>query len=83
MARQVGVDLALDDRVGDVGRRRRGVEPVGGARAEVGLLDELLGTQVLVVLGDDVELVSGAELVAESDQRLRVLIVRRGGVLEV
>src|SRR5436309_3610922 len=66
VARQVLVDLALDDGVGDVGRRRRGVEPVGRAAAEVGQRD---GAVAAAVLRDGVVLGGGAELVPEGLQR--------------
>jgi hypothetical protein len=65
MARQIGIDLALHAGVGDVGRRRRGVEPVGGPRAEIRKLNP-------GVLRDDLPGGAGAELVAERLQRLGV-----------
>src|SRR6185369_16838945 len=55
--RQVRGDLALDDGVGDLGRRRRGVEPVGSARAE--------GGRVASILKDGLPFAGAAKLIAE------------------
>src|SRR5262249_11769640 len=80
---QVLRHLGLHLGVGDVGRRGGGVEHIGGAGGQVGCGDELVAAaQVLVVLGDDVVLAGRAVLVAERDQRLRVGVVGRRGVLE-
>src|SRR3954464_8377956 len=68
-AGEIPVDLAPHGGVGDVGRRRGAVEPVRGARAQVGELDAR-------VLRDGVVLAGGAELVAEIPQRRGVPVVR-------
>src|SRR6185312_11837509 len=79
MARRVGGDLGADGGVGDVGRRGRGVEQVGGARAEVGQRD---GAVAAAVLRDGVVLAGRSELVAEGLQGVGVREIGRGGVGE-